>query len=167
MSRAAFLGGLLLLACGSAWAHTPTGPTARVTVRDGHLTVELEVALADLETARAALPDVVARIDGRPAPLAIDPAHSGLPSHRGFARVALASAEPVPADAAVSLTLPAALGPVAVTFVEPRMQYVAGGGTARFVRGATATRPVAWISAALAALALGLVGWLLYRRRSG
>ena len=165
-ARAALL--LALLLAGSAVAHVPSGPTARVMVRDGHLTVAVEVALADLDVARAALPDIVARIDGRPVELAIDPAHSGLPSHRGFARVALASPTTVPPDAAVSLTLPPALGPVAVTFVEPAMQYVAAGGTARFARSAPrSASTLVWISGVLSLLAVGLVAAVALRRRRG
>lgn len=168
---------LLLLALAAlaappaASAHALGLPTARVSLRDGHIEVQLDLDLLPLlggdptVVATAAPPDLARRlqesrallqresrllIDQTSAPLtlrafpAADEVRAACASlsaagHGDGARVLLRFESPASAltASAVSLALPAALGPAVITFVQPATQYVGPGAPARFAVLAT------------------------------
>jgi len=84
-------------------------------------------------------------------------------THGARVRLALDAPDAVPGASELRLTLPPALGPVLVSFVQPASAYTAPGGSASFrVLDAPSATPSAW--PAVGALVFGLCAGFVVSR---
>lgn len=132
-----------------AHAHERVGSTARVSLRDGNLTVDLRVGAGSWVGADALLEGTRIRLDGVDVPLKLRRAPSrqavaeaavsvaietdlGGHRHSRPLSVMLESAASGWRGEALEVQLPHALGPVLVTFVQPSTHRIDAGATSRF-----------------------------------
>lgn len=187
-----------------ARAHMLDLTTARVALRDEHVSVTVETDVealveararadatalavasdADLaawvdDTSRAVAQGAALHVDGAEVPLALrgfpTPAEvraaaaersSGSRAHPRMSELVYEERDALPNARGVTVQLPAALGRVLYTFVQPETKLATAGGAARFeVRGARPDTPVApaprtttWAAGGAALLALLALG---------
>jgi len=143
----------------AAHAHELPGSTATVTLRDGLVTIDAHLdvdAWMRAQTARA-LPAMVAsakaqaesltvRVDGQPVTMTLQrfptadevhrvlqrPGRADHGHHPKVVTVRWRATRAEPSATTVIVRFPEAVGPVLVSFVEPRSRVIAPGGAARF-----------------------------------
>lgn len=202
--RASLLAALLTLGLPQApvRAHSLDLTTARVSLRDAHVEVivELELSLlfARSPTELAALPDAELAAqreqakrrlesetrlhsDGQRLPVVV----TGFPSHEALRAIVVAAAstgEPhgpllrirlespatLPESRQIAIGLPAALGPVVATFLQPTTRFLPAGETSAFTVLAPPSAPPPPRRFGILLLASGLAAaclWVVWRRR--
>ncbi len=133
----------------SAQAHDLEGNTAQVSLRDGNLRIHLRIRADALPASKALQAGTLVKIDGRTVPLklrtypnrdavmralasAAIEADLGAHAHPAYFRVDLESEEAGWVGNTLSVQFPRRLGPVLVSFVQPKTQLLSQGATAAF-----------------------------------